>query len=68
MKLFFTGLLAVLMTTAVAESKPWKRHAIDSASKENEEWGADGVRLADANGDSLLDPFGVSLFTGRASG
>ncbi|MCB1021799.1 MAG: VCBS repeat-containing protein, partial [Acidobacteria bacterium] len=29
---------------------PWARHAIDSSSR-----GADGVRLADVNGDGLLD-------------
>ena len=29
---------------------PWRRHVIDSSSK-----GADGVRLADVNGDGLMD-------------
>lgn len=31
-------------------TKPWNRHTIDNTSR-----GADGVRLADANGDGLLD-------------
>lgn len=31
-------------------TKPWNRHTIDNSSR-----GADGVRLADANGDGLLD-------------
>ena len=30
--------------------EPWKRHTIDDSSK-----GADGVRLADVNGDGLMD-------------
>lgn len=30
--------------------RPWKRHVIDDSSR-----GADGVRLADVNGDGLLD-------------
>src|SRR5688500_651755 len=29
---------------------PWQRHTIDDSAK-----GADGVRIADANGDGLLD-------------
>ncbi|MHC4880317.1 MAG: FG-GAP repeat domain-containing protein [Planctomycetota bacterium] len=33
-----------------AADSPWKRHTIDDSSK-----GADGVRLADANGDGYLD-------------
>ncbi len=35
---------------ALADAPPWKRHTIDDSSR-----GADGVRLADANGDGLLD-------------
>ncbi|PHX71650.1 MAG: hypothetical protein CK548_06270 [Opitutia bacterium] len=35
---------------AVAADVIWKRHVIDNSSK-----GADGVRLADVNGDGLLD-------------
>jgi hypothetical protein len=49
-----TVLFAVLAPSAFAETgitgAPWRRHVIDSASR-----GADGVRLADANGDGLLD-------------
>ena len=33
-----------------AKATPWKRHVIDDSSK-----GADGVRLADVNGDGLMD-------------
>ena len=33
-----------------AEDAPWQRHTIDNSSR-----GADGVRLADVNGDGLLD-------------
>lgn len=40
------------VTTAVASERgtPWKRHTVDGASR-----GADGTRLADANGDGLPD-------------
>jgi hypothetical protein len=41
--------LAIILTTP-ATAKPWLRHTIDSGSK-----GADGVRLADVNGDGLMD-------------
>jgi hypothetical protein len=44
---------AVVAATALAaddRGKPWKRHTIDDSSR-----GADGVRLADVNGDGLLD-------------
>lgn len=41
--------LSTLGTHAEHEG-PWKRHTIDNSSK-----GADGVRLADANGDGLMD-------------
>ncbi|GIW80356.1 MAG: hypothetical protein KatS3mg105_2163 [Gemmatales bacterium] len=37
-------------TFAQDRGRPWKRHTIDNTSR-----GADGVRLADANGDGLLD-------------
>ena len=33
-----------------AKDQPWQRHTIDDSAR-----GADGVRLADANGDGLLD-------------
>jgi len=35
---------------AAERGKPWARHAIDRSSR-----GADGVRLADVNGDGLPD-------------
>jgi len=35
---------------AAAHAEPWRRHTIDNSSR-----GADGVRLADVNGDSLPD-------------
>lgn len=39
-----------LLVFASAADRPWTRHAIDRSSR-----GADGVRLADANGDGLPD-------------
>ncbi|NNE90146.1 MAG: VCBS repeat-containing protein [Verrucomicrobiales bacterium] len=48
----FASLLFVTATTAPAE---WKRHTIDASDKESGKLGADGVRLADANGDGLMD-------------
>ena len=42
------GALIGLIAQAIAE--PWQRHTIDASSN-----GADGVRLADVNGDSLPD-------------
>lgn len=42
--------ILTLATTAVASAEPWVRHTIDDSSR-----GADGVRLADVNGDSLPD-------------
>ncbi len=44
---------AILFASACslfAADEPWLRHTIDDSSK-----GADGVRLADANGDGLMD-------------
>lgn len=42
--------LVTLTLVAVAHAEPWKRHTIDDSSR-----GADGVRLADVNGDGLAD-------------
>ena len=43
--------VALLLVAGAAPADPaWERHTIDSSSR-----GADGVRLADANGDGLLD-------------
>src|SRR5687768_8791492 len=45
------GLAMLLLASPVpAADIPWTRHTIDDSSR-----GADGVRLADANGDGLLD-------------
>lgn len=38
------------MQAADSRGKPWKRHTIDNSSR-----GADGVRVADVNGDGRLD-------------
>ena len=45
-------LAAICHLDAYAQNKPtaWKRHTIDDTSR-----GADGVRLADVNGDGLMD-------------
>jgi len=40
----------LLLTTTAHADQAWKRHIIDDTSR-----GADGVRLADVNGDGLLD-------------
>ena len=50
-----TGWLALsvawwLAMAGFVTAEPWPRHTIDKSSR-----GADGVRLADANGDGLLD-------------
>lgn len=42
--------LVACATSAVGNDRPWPLHTIDKSSK-----GADGVRLADANGDGLMD-------------
>jgi hypothetical protein len=47
--------VAVMLLTgpllhAQGQDRPWRRHTIDASSR-----GADGVRLADANGDGLPD-------------
>jgi len=43
--------IALLLACAVGRcAEPWRRHIIDDASR-----GADGVKLADVNGDGLLD-------------
>ncbi|MEZ6112996.1 MAG: VCBS repeat-containing protein [Pirellulaceae bacterium] len=43
-------LLNLLTHLVSAEEAKWQRHIVDNSSR-----GADGVRLADANGDGLLD-------------
>lgn len=42
--------LLLLILPATSFAGPWARHTIDGSSR-----GADGVRLADVNGDGLLD-------------
>ena len=37
------------------DAKPWKRHTIDPSDRTAGKRGADGVRLADVNGDGRLD-------------
>jgi hypothetical protein len=48
--LFVAVAAAVLPAQRPAKDAPWVRHAIDDTSR-----GADGVRLADVNGDGLPD-------------
>ena len=43
-------LCSALAGAGAGRGKPWPRHTIDSSSR-----GADGVRLADVNGDGLMD-------------
>lgn len=51
MKVLFACLLVVLTAAAPCQSsEPWSRHTIDNSSR-----GADGVRMADVNGDGYLD-------------
>jgi len=42
--------ITLSLAAPLSADTPWKRHVIDATSK-----GADGVRLADANGDGLPD-------------
>jgi hypothetical protein len=48
--LVLSAVLSATAATARDIEPPWPRHAIDNSSR-----GADGVRLADINGDGLLD-------------
>ena len=48
LRILFT--IAALLTTSTLAADPWQRHTIDNTSR-----GADGVRMADANRDGLLD-------------
>jgi len=50
----FTSLLVLLTVGQTLTAEPWKHHAIDPGGA-NGLSGADGVRLADANGDGLMD-------------
>ena len=42
--------VTMLLCSGLQAAQPWTRHTIDDSSR-----GADGVRMADANGDGLLD-------------
>ncbi len=60
MKTFATAIFASLIfvtNTGLCEDKSgfWKQHTIDASEKALGKLGADGVRLADANGDGLMD-------------
>ena len=48
-------ILASALLSVVRADEPWTRHTIDRASKETGTRGADGVRLADVNGDGHKD-------------
>lgn len=51
LKFWHVGFLAVWPSMVIAEpAGPWVRHTIDASSQ-----GADGVRLADVNGDGHMD-------------
>ena len=47
--------------------RPWSRHTIDSADKATGKLGADGVRLADFNGDGVIDGTDLSVLLGNWS-
>lgn len=56
MKMLVLGFHAGVYALALSASgEVWMRHTIDAADKSMGKEGADGVRLADANGDGLLD-------------
>ena len=44
------SITALMLWPQLAAAQPWQRHTIDNSSR-----GADGVRLADVNGDDLQD-------------
>lgn len=44
------SLVFAVLATAEIHAAPWNRHTIDNSSR-----GADGVRVADVNGDGLMD-------------
>ncbi|MGY8769976.1 MAG: FG-GAP repeat domain-containing protein [Pirellulales bacterium] len=49
------SMIILFLLTGTALAEPWQRHTIDSSDKTAGKRGADGVRLADVNGDRLLD-------------
>ena len=48
-------LLFVFLLSGAVSGESWKRHTIDSSNRAVGKRGADGVRLADVNGDGHLD-------------
>lgn len=50
MKLPIFAIALIVFSTLAVQAEPWRRHTIDDSSR-----GADGVRLADVNGDRLAD-------------
>ncbi|MCM8543496.1 MAG: hypothetical protein NE328_24725 [Lentisphaeraceae bacterium] len=48
--MYQTFLLLLILTSSYAQEKIWPLHIIDGNGT-----GADGVRLADINGDKLMD-------------
>ncbi len=50
LRCLFWALIAISFLGQVTGAEPWRRHTIDGSSR-----GADGARLADVNGDGLLD-------------
>jgi len=52
---FIRRLCVARVNLGGGEQHPWLRHTIDRADKVAGKLGADGVRLADFNGDGLLD-------------
>lgn len=55
LRLLSSTILLLLFVARSPADEPWQRHTIDAADKLAGKLGADGVRLADVNGDGLLD-------------
>ena len=49
------SLVLLLVLAANLSAAPWKRHTVDASDRTAGKRGADGVRLADVNGDGLPD-------------
>src|SRR5687767_2485008 len=49
-RICFAWLFLTASLVAAERGEPWQRHVVDQSSK-----GADGVRLADVNGDGWMD-------------
>lgn len=52
---FWFGAFAFALSVSGLQAGPWPRHTIDASDPEQGKRGADGVRLAFANGDRLPD-------------